>query len=235
MPSSDQPPLTLISIPYRFEKLKLPSYGQMPGVAFHCSDVQVSANGPRVLVFGGQRQGITNTHYSFEKETGEGFLLVADSAEGTGPPPDPRTQATFTSYGPEPQTQLLLFAGFVLNIGCVNDLWRCTIGLDALSMPVPTWEKLDPTGEPPSPRYGHSATLLSSIDSLVVFAGQDETQQFNDLHLFAYKTNVWSQPSVSGTPPIVRSKHTANAYSPNALLVFGGFSRTERVMADAYR
>ena len=36
----------------KFEKLKLPSYGQMGGVAFHASALQLSKDGPRVLVFG---------------------------------------------------------------------------------------------------------------------------------------------------------------------------------------
>lgn len=221
----------------KFERLKLPSYGQMPGVAFHCSDVQLSAAGPRVLVYGGQRQGISGALYSFEQSSGDGYLLLPESAEGTGPPPPPRTQATFTSIGVEPQETLILFAGFVMNVGCENDLWKCTIGLDVSSMPVPTWEKLEPAGTPPCARYGHSATYLDSKGKIVVFAGQDQTTQYNDVHLLDVAGSSWSQPAVSGPPPMVRVKHTANAMSATGILVFGGFNRAVdvRVMADAHK
>ena len=197
----------------KFEKLKLPSYGLMPGVAFHCSDVQKAAAGPRVLVYGGQRQGIQGTLYAFEQSTGDGFVLMPDSAEGTGPPPPARTQATLTSIGAEPQESLILFAGFVLNVGCENDLWKCTVGLDAASMPVPTWEKLEASGEVPGPRYGHSATYLLSKNKIVYFGGQDQTAQFNDVGMLDIASMAWSTPTVKGTPPIVRMKHTANAFS----------------------
>lgn len=217
----------------QFEKLKLPSYGTMPGVAFHCSDLQMSENGPRVLIFGGQRQGISGAMYSFEQSSGDGFLLMPEGVEGSGPPPPARTQATLTSYGAEPQTQLLLFAGFVLNVGCVNDLWRVTISLDAASMPVPSWEQLEASGEAPEPRYGHSATLMGS--KIVTFGGQNTLIQFNDCHVLDPVAAAWSSPTVNGTPPMVRMKHTASAITPSTLLVFGGFNKTERVMADCYK
>ena len=205
----------------------------MPGVAFHCSDVQLSASGPRVLIFGGQRQGISGAMYSFEQSSGDGFLLMPDDLEGAGPPPPARTQATLSSFGAEPQTQMLLFAGFVLNVGCVNDLWRVTISLDAASMPVAAWEQLEASGTPPSPRYGHSATLLHG--KLAIFGGQDTAVQFNDLFLVDPVSAAWSSPSVSGTPPMVRMKHTANAITASQLLIFGGFNKTERVLADCYK
>ena len=67
-------------------------------------------------------------------------------------PPQARTQATLTSIGAEPQTQLILFGGYALNIGTVNDTWRCTVSVDASSMPVAAWEKLESTGEAPRRR-----------------------------------------------------------------------------------
>ena len=159
------------------------------------------------------RQGIQGTLYAFEQSTGDGFVLMPDSAEGTGPPPPARTQATLTSIGAEPQESLILFAGFVLNVGCENDLWKCTVGLDAASMPVPTWEKLEASGEVPGPRYGHSATYLLSKNKIVYFGGQDQTTQFNDVGMLDIASMAWSTPTVKGTPPIVRMKHTANAFS----------------------
>uniref|UniRef100_A0A7S2IDL6 Uncharacterized protein n=1 Tax=Haptolina brevifila TaxID=156173 RepID=A0A7S2IDL6_9EUKA len=218
----------------KFEKLKLPSYGQMGGVAFHASDVQLSGNGPRVLLFGGQRQGISGAMYSFEQSTGDGYLLLPEGAEGADPPPAPRTQASLTSIGSEPQSQLILFGGYALNIGCVNDLWRCTIGLDASSMPVPTWEKLEPSGTTPDARYGHSATFVPTKGRIVYFGGQDPIRQFGDVHILDPDPNnlAWSQPSVSGSAPMARMKHSATCVGGSQVFVFGGFNKKERVLAD---
>ena len=92
----------------------------------------------------------------------------------------------------------------MLNVGCVNDVWRVTISLDISSMPVPSWEPVEVTGTPPEPRYGHSATLLPKPDKIVIVGGQDTTIQFNDVHLLSSDGAAWSQPTVSGTPPMVR-------------------------------
>ena len=48
----------------------------VPGVAAFCSDLQMAASGPRVLIFGGQRQGIQGSMYSFEQSTGDGYALM---------------------------------------------------------------------------------------------------------------------------------------------------------------
>ncbi len=221
----------------KFEKLKLPSYGQMGGVAFHGSDLQLSGNGPRVLIFGGQRQGISGAMFSFEQSSGDGYLQLPEQGEDAqGPPPAPRTQASLTSIGAEPQTTLILFGGFALNIGCVNDVWKCVISLDLASMPVPNWSKLDPAGEPPSPRYGHSATYLGpQKDKLAIFGGQDPVQQFGDLFILAHEPAAWSRPSVSGSAPSARMKHSATMLGASGqILVFGGFNKSDRVLDDAY-
>jgi len=219
----------------KFEKLKLPNYGQMGGVAMHSSEVHA---GPRVLVYGGQRQGISGAMYAFEQSSTDGYVLMPDNAEGTGPPPPPRTQHTLTAVSAEdPNSPLFLFAGFVMNVGCANDLWKLSIGLDANSLPVPTWERLEAAGECPIERYGHTSTYIPGKNKIVVFGGQDATTQFNDVHVLDPTAIAWSQPSVSGTPPIVRVKHTATACGPNGLFLFGGFNRAVdvRVMSDAYK
>jgi len=221
----------------KFEKLKLPSYGQMSGVAFHGSDVQLSSNGPRVLIFGGQRQGISGAMFSFEQSSGDGFLQLPEQGDDAqGPPPPPRTQHPLTSLGVEPQSALVLFGGFALNIGCMNDVWHCVITLDLASMPVPNWSQLHCSGEPPTPRYGHSATAFGPQCSVLgIFGGQDTVQQFNDLFILDPTAATWSRPSTSGPAPAPRMKHSATAVgtSHSQLLFFGGFNKTDRVLDDA--
>jgi len=203
----------------------------MGGVACFGSDVQISENGPRVLIFGGQRQGISGALWSLEQASGDGYLGMPDGAEGAGPPPAPRTQTTLTSIGTEPQKAAILFAGFALNIGCVNDVWRCTIGLDAASMPFPTWEKIETSGTTPEARYGHSATYLPSKSRIVYFGGQDGLVQFADLHILDPASGAWTQPSVSGPAPSPRMQHSATLVGEKVLL-FGGFNKKERCLSD---
>ena len=78
--------------------------------------------------------------------------MLSPAHATAAPAPAPRTQSSLTSIGAEPQSVLILFGGFALNIGCVNDLWRCTITLDLASMPVPNWTQLEHAGTPPSPQ-----------------------------------------------------------------------------------
>jgi len=220
----------------KFEKLKLPSYGQMGAVAFHASDVQMSDN-PRVLLFGGQRQGISGAFYSFEQASGDGFLSLPDQGEeATGPPPAPRTQHSMTSIGADPQTTLILFGGFALNIGCMNDVWKCVIGMDLASMPVPNWSPIEMSGEPPTPRYGHSATYLGTQkDKIAIFGGQDTLQQFGELYLIDHNAAAWTQPKCSGPAPAPRMKHTATACGASGkTLIFGGFNKQDRVLDDCF-
>ena len=70
---------------------------------------------------------------------------------------------------------------------------------------------------------------------IVTFGGQNTLIQFNDCHVLDPVAAAWSSPTVNGTPPMVRMKHTASAITPSTLLVFGGFNKTERVMADCYK
>ena len=148
---------------------------------------------------------------------------MPEGVEGSGLLPPARTQATLTSYGAEPQTQLP-FAGFVLNVGCVNDLWRVTISLDAASMPCRA-------GSSSRKRRGARAAVRALGDAEGEqdhLGGQNTLIQFNDCHVLDPVAAAWSSPTVNGTPPMVRMKHTASAITPSTLLVFGGFNKTER-------
>ena len=225
----------------KFEKLKLPSYGQMGPVAFPASDAQIATgDARRVLLFGGQRSGISGAMYSFEQTSGEGFVAMAEQAEGEkGPPPAPRTQASLTSIGEEDkQTTLILFGGFALNIGCVNDAWKCVVEIDPVTtFPVPRWTKLECSGTTPSPRYGHSATYLGTKkDKIAIFGGMDTLQQYDDLFILSHDPAGWSRPACKGPAPSPRVKHSATMLGASGIILFfGGFNKADRVMSDAYK
>ena len=206
----------------------------MGGVAFAATDVQTTANGARVLLFGGQRQGISGAMYSFEQASGDGWVLMPDGAEGAGPAPPPRTQHTLNSVGAEgSQDTIIVFAGFLLNVGCENDLWRATVELDELSMPVPRWSKVEAAGEPCA-RYGHSAT--SKKGKIVVCGGQDQTVQYSDVFLLDFKASVVDADGHGHATHRADEAH-GECDQRQMIYVFGGFNRQVdvRVMADAYK
>ncbi|KAL3916327.1 MAG: hypothetical protein SGPRY_006868 [Prymnesium sp.] len=213
-------------------KQKLPSYGQMPPVAFQASDAQLASSGARMLIMGGQRRGISGEMWVLETN-GDGWMQVQpDAANGFTATIPERTQSTLVSIGVEPQSSALLFGGYVLNVGESNDLWLTEISLDSnTSSPVAANTKIEAEGTPPCPRYGHSATLVGQ--AMIVIGGQDGTEQFNDVWSVSIEPFVWSAISTDGPSPAPRSRHTATLVD-GKILVWGGFSRKERVLGDAY-
>ncbi|KAL1526816.1 hypothetical protein AB1Y20_015508 [Prymnesium parvum] len=215
-----------------FVKQKLPSYGQMPPVAFQASDVQLASSGPRMVIMGGQRRGITGEMWIFDTN-GDGWMQVQpDTANGFTATIPERTQSTLVALGVEPQTSTLVFGGYVLNVGEANDLWRSDISPDPnTSMPVAAHTKIEAGGTPPCPRYGHSATIVEQ--SMIVIGGQNGTDQFSDVWSLSIDPYVWSVISTEGPAPTPRSQHTATLVD-GQILVLGGFNRKERVLGDAH-
>lgn len=215
--------------PLKFEKLKLPSHGTMGAVAFQASDRQAADSGERLVLFGGQRRGLTNEMWVLETN-GDGFMQVQPT---DGPPAPERTQATIVSIGTEPQSAVLIFGGYVINVGAQNDLWKGTMGVDELASPTCAFQAVEADGTPPCARYGHSATVVG--DKMVVVGGQDEHRQYSDVWTLTTEgAHVWAQLTPTGPAPAVRSRHTATLVSEGVLLVLGGFSRADRALADAH-
>ena len=108
-----------------FTKVKLTKEQSMStGASFHASDVMVTAQGARVVLFGGQRTGLSEEMWIFDPA--DGWAQCFKSSE-SAPWPAPRTQTSLNSIGPEPQTRALLFGGYVMNRAEQNDLWACDI------------------------------------------------------------------------------------------------------------
>jgi len=217
-----------------FVKQKLPSHGQMPPVAFQSSDGQLAASGPRFIIQGGQRRGITGEMWVLETN-GDGWIQAfPDVANGFTTAIPERTQSTIVSLGNEPQSITLIFAGYVLNKGEQNDLWKSEHSLDPnTSSPVAANTEVEAEGTPPAPRYGHSATMVGT--NMIVVGGQSGTKQFNDV--WSLSTNdpfVWTQVTCDGPAPSPRTRHTATLIKGGELLVMGGFSRKDRVVGDAF-
>lgn len=209
----------------KFERLKLPPSGTMPGVSFHCADLRAPGS---LVLFGGQRRGLSNNLWQFN--TGDDGWTEHPMA---GDWPAARTQATLTGVGPlegEGRT-LYLFGGSALDVGPVNDLWALTIGTDA-ALADYSWAKVNTSGALPPRRYGHSAIVCGS--KLVIFGGQNDAQQFNDVWVLDTASMLWAELTTTGAAPSPRTRHTATLVAGDKMLVLGGFSRGTRYLGDAH-
>lgn len=66
------------------------------------------------------------------------------------------------------------------------------------------WTLIKPKGNPPSPRYSHSAINVDS-QYLYIFGGTNGKEYFNDLYIFCTETNTWSHLRPNGTGPSDRA------------------------------
>ena len=71
------------------------------------------------------------------------------------------------------------------------------------------WELADVTGDVPSPRWRHTATLLPDNNSILVFGGLCKGKRFNDTHVFDVDAKEWKAMEIaeggaeSGAPAVV--------------------------------
>eukprot|EP00761_Pharyngomonas_kirbyi_P008032 gb/GECH01008043.1/.p1 GENE.gb/GECH01008043.1/~~gb/GECH01008043.1/.p1 ORF type:complete len:371 (+),score=95.25 gb/GECH01008043.1/:1-1113(+) len=81
------------------------------------------------------------------------------------------------------------------------------------------WETL--YEEQPSPRAYHSACNIG--DRIIIFGGEGERMQLNDVHILDINTLQWRRCITSGTPPSRRGAHTATLMGDTAITIFGGY------------
>ena len=80
-----------------------------------------------------------------------------------------------------------------------------------------TWERVNPKGQKPSPRKGHS--MVNYLNYFLVFGGQGESGYYSDLYRYNTITNNWQQISISGPSGL---KGACIAVSKAYLVIYGG-------------
>ncbi|EFJ47063.1 hypothetical protein VOLCADRAFT_121032 [Volvox carteri f. nagariensis] len=79
------------------------------------------------------------------------------------------------------------------------------------------------SGQAPSARGGHTATLLGN--KLWVIGGEDSARRaLSDVHVLDLDTLSWSTPEISGKAPLGRSASCATAHQDRYIVIFGGGS-----------
>jgi N-acetylneuraminic acid mutarotase len=91
-----------------------------------------------------------------------------------------------------------------------------------------TWTELDPAGEAPSARDGHSFVYDPESRTLILFGGSDgEGTVQNDTWAYDPKANEWTELDPTGDPPPARAWHSAVCDAENHLMImFGGGDAT---------
>ncbi|GLC41365.1 hypothetical protein PLESTB_001019800 [Pleodorina starrii] len=86
-----------------------------------------------------------------------------------------------------------------------------------------TFEEPEVSGQAPSARGGHTATLVGN--KVWVTGGEDSGRRaLADVHVLDLETMSWSTPEVSGKAPLGRSASCATALHDRYIVIFGGGS-----------
>lgn len=175
--------------------------------------------GEKFLIFDGQpkRSGYVTVRY-LDLETQQ-FGVV----ETIGELPVARAGHSTTLFG----SKLIMFGGEDIHRKLLNDI-------HILNLETMTWNKVQATQPPPSPRYDHAASIHAQR-YLLVFGGCSHSTCFNDLHVLDLHTMEWSQPEIRGDYVTPRAGHCGATINGNWFIVGGGDNKggaTETLVLD---
>jgi len=125
--------------------------------------------------------------------------------------------------------ELLVFGGVYPNPDPQPD--SCSNELYIFNTDAKNWYKPLTTGTPPSPKSGHSASLLG--DRLVVFGGWDFPQCFNDVSIIDLAMMEFSCPTMTGSLPSPRSWHASAVLPRQRIFIHGGYDGTQ-ILTDSF-
>jgi hypothetical protein len=91
-----------------------------------------------------------------------------------------------------------------------------------LDVEIMLWYPPSVTGDVPSGRSGHTATLIENHKEIVVFGGVKGSKWLNTVYVLDVDRWKWSIAKVQGVPPKPRSYHTATALPDDRIVIFGG-------------
>ncbi|XP_074513718.1 tRNA wybutosine-synthesizing protein 4 [Sebastes fasciatus] len=95
-------------------------------------------------------------------------------------------------------------------------------------------EQMVCTGDPPPPRWRHTATMVShkGEDFLFVFGGKNESEAvLGDGYFLSLDQQHWTEIPVEGAAPEARHSHSACSYQ-GGVVVFGGLDRRGVPLGD---
>jgi len=123
--------------------------------------------------------------------------------------------------------RIYIMGGYDADSNFLNDVWILNVyagnvdkWTDAGSFPI-VWEKPSTAGIAPTPREGHSLTLVDR--KLVLFGGYTQSGAVaNDVHLYNLDTSQWTAASVVGAMlPAARQAHSAARHGRDVIIAGG--------------
>jgi len=191
----------------------------------------VSVNN-KLFIFGGADNGIFFNDLQVFDTNKMSWIQIY--VTGTNPGARSRHTANLITFFSSPSSSPSSSSGkYILIFGGGDDrrLYNDVYVLNADNF---QWTRLEPKGEGPSPRWGHTATIIDR--KLYIFAGHDGTKRLNDLWILNIESldNLeWSQPILSpdSTMPPARAGHTADPIG-RKIFVYGGGDG--KVLSDLY-
>ncbi|KAI5447453.1 hypothetical protein KIW84_015057, partial [Lathyrus oleraceus] len=119
-----------------------------------------------------------------------------------------------------------------LLVGGKTDPGSDKISVWAFDTETECWSLMEPKGDIPNARSGH--TVVRANSTLILFGGEDcKKRKLNDLHMFDLKSLTWLPLHCTGTTPSPRCNHVASLYNGKILFLFGGASKS-RTLNDLY-
>ena len=152
-----------------------------------------------MVVFGGENPGsLTNNHVFFlEFNSNDQFEWKVTKSKND-PPIMGRSQHTALLYNND--KSMIVFGGFSNNpkkkTCYLNDTWMYDIERNS-------WDMIEVTGDIPSPRFGHSATLWKHY--MYIFGGG--VPFMPGLFRLNLQNNVWEEITIINKPPSPRYGH----------------------------
>ncbi|KAG7231789.1 hypothetical protein INR49_009995 [Caranx melampygus] len=142
---------------------------------------------------------------------------------------------------PRPDGGLVLFGGRTSPLSPVRSLFRVTFdpcapaaepeGGDTVRLCA---EQMVCTGDPPAPRWRHTATVVSheGKDFLFVFGGKNQSDAaLGDAHFLSLDRQQWTEIAVEGAAPEARHSHSACPHQ-GGVVVFGGLDKRGVPLGD---
>jgi N-acetylneuraminic acid mutarotase len=96
------------------------------------------------------------------------------------------------------------------------------------------WSLIQPNGQLPSRRFGHSGATYTNQGKLILFGGWDGRDTLNDLHSYDFEEQEWTQLRATGAKPSHRYRHTAVIYQ-DSMFIFGGVDKEHSRFNDLQR
>lgn len=187
-----------------------PRYGH---VMHFCNGMLIVFGGYK---FDGKKYVYTNTTHMFNLETAqwiEGQLANSPSV---------RTHHAAAVH----KGSIWMFGGRTPEMDGLGDLYRYDAALC-------NWKKAGQRGTAPSPRWGHTMTVVSK-SKMIVFGGCSDIETFRDAHEFNFDTQTWTEVrgDESWQSPSAVAHHATIAMDGRLYSLFGGTYTTTGTLCD---